>query len=44
MQHQTVYRELRCQHCGRKLAEAKGSYTLSIRCRRCGRHNQFQAV
>ena len=38
------YRELRCQCCNRKLAEAAGQYTVSIRCRRCGNFNRFQVA
>ncbi|MFC2416875.1 MAG: Com family DNA-binding transcriptional regulator [Eikenella corrodens] len=39
-----IYRELRCQCCNRKLAEAQGKYIISIRCRRCGSFNRFQAA
>lgn len=43
MPEQTVFRELRCPYCGRKLAEAKGGCgIISIKCPRCKHINQFK--
>ncbi|WP_084693600.1 Com family DNA-binding transcriptional regulator [Alysiella crassa] len=37
-----VYRELRCQSCNRKLANAAGVFDISIKCTRCNALNNFK--
>lgn len=39
-----LYKELRCQLCNRKLAEAIGKYGIAIKCPRCKFLNQFKTV
>ncbi|WP_339665258.1 Com family DNA-binding transcriptional regulator [uncultured Pseudomonas sp.] len=36
--------ELRCGHCGRKLAEATGPYNLIMKCPRCRGMNHLKAL
>ncbi|SSY80286.1 Com family DNA-binding transcriptional regulator [Alysiella crassa] len=37
-----MYRELRCQNCNKKLANAAGVFEISIKCARCKSLNFFK--
>ncbi|UOP05360.1 Com family DNA-binding transcriptional regulator [Conchiformibius kuhniae] len=38
-----AYRILRCQSCNKRLGDADGAYSLSIKCSRCRALNYFKS-